>query len=125
MKIKLIAASSIFILSVFSTVFTVEGAGVGIPAPGPGAPGPGGPTGPRPPIPPPAPKPEPDAPRPGPRPEVMSLQRALKEKGFNPGAVDGVLGPKTKSAIKSFQKSAGLEQSGEDNKQTREKLGIK
>ncbi len=39
---------------------------------------------------------------------VTRLQRALKAAGFNPGAVDGDLGPATQAAVIAFQKSAGL-----------------
>lgn len=41
-------------------------------------------------------------------PAVRDLQEALKELGFNPGAVDGVFGSKTESAVKAFQKARGI-----------------
>ena len=34
---------------------------------------------------------------------VKQLQRALKDLGFDPGAVDGKFGTKTEAAVKSFQ----------------------
>ena len=37
------------------------------------------------------------------RPRVMMVQRALKEKGFNPGPIDGIFGSKTKDAVRRFQ----------------------
>lgn len=40
------------------------------------------------------------------RPDVSSMrgiQEALKELGFDPGPIDGVLGEKTRSAVKLFQ----------------------
>ncbi len=44
--------------------------------------------------------------------ERMALQQALKDKGFDPGPVDGVIGAGTKKALKSWQKSAGLPEDG-------------
>lgn len=41
-------------------------------------------------------------------PAVANLQRLLKTNGFSTGTIDGVFGPLTKSAVKSFQKSRKL-----------------
>lgn len=41
-------------------------------------------------------------------PQVRTLQRQLKKRGFNPGAVDGKFGAATKAAVIAFQKSEGL-----------------
>lgn len=43
---------------------------------------------------------------------VMRLQKALASLGFSIGAVDGMLGPSTNGAIRSFQVGMGLEASG-------------
>ena len=40
------------------------------------------------------------------------IQRALKNAGFDPGSIDGKLGPKTKQAIIDFQKEKGLKPDG-------------
>ena len=40
--------------------------------------------------------------------EVSQLQARLKERGFNPGQVDGDFGGGTEAAVLAFQKSAGL-----------------
>ncbi len=40
--------------------------------------------------------------------EVKQLQQLLISKGYEPGAVDGIFGPKTESAVKAFQTAAGL-----------------
>jgi hypothetical protein len=40
--------------------------------------------------------------------DVAVLQTYLNKKGFNSGAVDGYIGPKTVSAIKAMQKSFGI-----------------
>ena len=39
---------------------------------------------------------------------VYQIQKALKKEGFNPGAIDGKMGPKTAAALKAFQRSNGL-----------------
>lgn len=44
--------------------------------------------------------------------ERMALQQALKDKGFDPGPVDGVIGAGTKKAIKAWQRSEGLPEDG-------------
>jgi peptidoglycan hydrolase-like protein with peptidoglycan-binding domain len=39
---------------------------------------------------------------------VKTLQQALANAGFSPGAADGQFGPKTAAAVKSFQSAKGL-----------------
>ena len=39
---------------------------------------------------------------------IRDMQKLLTRKGFNTGGVDGRIGPKTRQAIRSYQKSAGL-----------------
>jgi len=39
---------------------------------------------------------------------AKDIQRALKNANFYDGAIDGKIGPRTKSAVESFQKSKGL-----------------
>ena len=46
-------------------------------------------------------------------PDIQQLQRDLTELGFDPGPVDGVFGPKTKSALAALQHSRGLAGSGD------------
>ena len=38
----------------------------------------------------------------------MRFQRNLAQAGFDPGAPDGVLGRRTRSALRSYQKSRGV-----------------
>lgn len=45
-------------------------------------------------------------------PKVRALQQALQELGFFSGAVDGVFGTKTLTAVKAFQKQNGLRETG-------------
>ncbi len=40
------------------------------------------------------------------------VQRALLRAGYDPGTIDGKLGKKTKSAVKSFQRKKGLTADG-------------
>src|SRR3954447_26025995 len=44
--------------------------------------------------------------------DVRQAQQALTEKGFNPGPVDGRMGPHTKAAISDFQKKENLKVTG-------------
>src|SRR4051812_18385214 len=43
---------------------------------------------------------------------VAQLQNLLRSKGFNPGASDGVFGPKTRAAVIAFQRARGLTADG-------------
>ena len=54
---------------------------------------------------------------------VSGIQKALKAKGFDPGAMDGKMGPGTAAALKAFQKSRGLP-IGQLNKDTFRALGL-
>jgi len=56
--------------------------------------------------------------------EIRQAQQALEQKGFKVGKPDGKLGPETKQALSSFQKSQNLQQSGELDQQTLAALGI-
>lgn len=57
-------------------------------------------------------------------PLVKQLQQALKEKGFNPGTIDGVFGLGTKAAVRAFQQANKLEADGLVGQQTWNALGI-
>jgi membrane-bound lytic murein transglycosylase B len=46
------------------------------------------------------------------RTEKEELQRLLAERGFDPGKIDGQLGPMSRTAIRGFQKKAGLPADG-------------
>jgi peptidoglycan hydrolase-like protein with peptidoglycan-binding domain len=62
--------------------------------------------------------------RTGNREQVMAAQEALKQKGFDPGPADGMMGPKTRAALKEFQKSEQLDQTGRLDAETMAKLGV-
>lgn len=44
--------------------------------------------------------------------DVIELQRQLSTLGFDAGRVDGILGPETESALKDFQRNAGINSDG-------------
>lgn len=43
---------------------------------------------------------------------VEEIQKILKEAGFEPGPIDGVMGAQTRVAIRKFQKKEGLKSTG-------------
>jgi peptidoglycan hydrolase-like protein with peptidoglycan-binding domain len=55
---------------------------------------------------------------------VRGIQQALKDKGHDPGPVDGVMGRRTADAIKSFQTASNLKATGTLNAETADKLGV-
>lgn len=55
---------------------------------------------------------------------VVELQRLLLAHGFNPGAIDGIFGPQTQSAVMAFQRSRGLTVDGIVGVQTWTALGV-
>ena len=54
----------------------------------------------------------------------IEVQKALKEAGFYKGAIDGVMGPKTRSAIREFQEENGLSVDGVCGPKTWGKLKV-
>jgi len=55
---------------------------------------------------------------------VMAAQQALKDKGHDPGMIDGKMGPHTRAAVVAYQKAEGLKQTGRVDDETRAKLGM-
>ncbi|MFH0732199.1 MAG: peptidoglycan-binding protein [Candidatus Omnitrophota bacterium] len=53
---------------------------------------------------------------------VRQIQTALKNAGIYKGPIDGKMGPKTKQAIREFQKANGLKSDGIVGRRTAEKL---
>jgi len=54
--------------------------------------------------------------------DVRTLQLSLVYRGFSPGKVDGVFGSRTSTALKRFQLSEGLPQTGQIDTATRKAL---
>jgi peptidoglycan hydrolase-like protein with peptidoglycan-binding domain len=65
-----------------------------------------------------APSPERQAVKPTFPPPLSDVQLALREAGFDPGPVDGRMGRRTRSALKAFQSTNGLKQTGEVTRET-------
>ncbi len=53
---------------------------------------------------------------------IREMQRALQQAGFDPGAIDGKLGKRTRAAIRAFQQAHGLAVDGRIGPQTVAKL---
>jgi peptidoglycan hydrolase-like protein with peptidoglycan-binding domain len=45
--------------------------------------------------------------------QVRHVQQRLNDLGYRAGAVDGVLGPRTESALRRFQKASNLDPTGQ------------
>jgi peptidoglycan hydrolase-like protein with peptidoglycan-binding domain len=55
---------------------------------------------------------------------VRNVQQALQDKGFDVGAVDGVMGPRTESALRQFQQQQGISASGHLDRRTLGALNV-
>lgn len=44
--------------------------------------------------------------------DILNVQKALVARGFNPGPLDGKMGPQTRAAIQAFQQKVGLKVDG-------------
>jgi membrane-bound lytic murein transglycosylase B len=58
------------------------------------------------------------------RQDIISVQRRLTQSGFNPGAVDGILGPATREALRAYQQARKVAVTGELDEGTLESLRI-
>lgn len=57
--------------------------------------------------------------------DVTATQQALRDKGYDPGPVDGMWGPKTAKAVRDYQKAEGLTVTGRMDTTTADRLGVK
>jgi peptidoglycan hydrolase-like protein with peptidoglycan-binding domain len=55
---------------------------------------------------------------------TRAAQQALKDKGFDPGPIDGVDGPKTDAAVREYQEKNNLVVDGRLNDQVLDSLGL-
>jgi hypothetical protein len=55
---------------------------------------------------------------------LRAVRRALRERGFNPGAADAAMGPHTAEALRSFQRRYGLPITGRPDTSTLIALGL-
>ena len=60
-----------------------------------------------------------------PDPIVEAIQRTLVERGYDPGAIDGAMGWRTRGALRQFQRSVGLPATGRTDDATLAALGMK
>ena len=58
------------------------------------------------------------------RQNVQQAQEALKNQGYDPGPIDGIMGSQTRQAVRDFQSKNGLRQTGMLNAETKQKLNI-
>jgi peptidoglycan hydrolase-like protein with peptidoglycan-binding domain len=56
--------------------------------------------------------------------DIAKVQQSLTDKGFHPGNVDGVLGPRTRDGIREYQKAENLPVTGRLDAETAGKLGV-
>jgi His-Xaa-Ser repeat protein HxsA len=56
---------------------------------------------------------------------IMRVQAALFSRGYDPGAIDGVMGAKTRSALIHFQTAQGLTATGTMTTETLNALGVR
>jgi hypothetical protein len=57
--------------------------------------------------------------------DVRAAQVFLTYLGFQPGAIDGIMGPNTRSALREFQQREGVSQTGNADPATLDKLRTK
>ncbi len=55
---------------------------------------------------------------------VRKVQETLRDKGYDPGPIDGVMGSQTRAAISQYQKSENLPVTGHLDGATAGKLGV-
>jgi hypothetical protein len=56
---------------------------------------------------------------------VREAQQALKDKGYDPGPVDGINGPRTKAAVRQYQGKESIDADGRLGPKTLDSLGVK
>lgn len=56
--------------------------------------------------------------------QLQSVQRALTEQGYNPGVVDGMMGQKTRKALRKYQRDYDVPVTGRVDEATLTSLGI-
>lgn len=55
---------------------------------------------------------------------IKEVQQALKDKGHDPGAIDGIMGQQTQAALRDFQKKNNVKATGVLDDETGQKLGV-
>ena len=57
--------------------------------------------------------------------QIQQAQERLKARGFDPGPIDGILGPQTRSALNEYQAAQRLPTTGVLDEKTRNSLGVR
>jgi localization factor PodJL len=57
-------------------------------------------------------------------PLVLEAQRALRDLGYDPGPIDGSVGPRTRAALEKYQATERLPVTGELDALTLERLDV-
>jgi type IV secretion system protein VirB10 len=55
---------------------------------------------------------------------IQRAQQALKEQGYYEGQIDGILGPRTSNALRTYQREHGLAETGKLDPETARSLGL-
>jgi len=63
--------------------------------------------------------------QPAPSAQVRQVQQSLNAQGFYSGEADGLWGPRTSEALRSFQQARGLDQTGQMDGRTMAALGLR
>ncbi len=58
------------------------------------------------------------------RERVRQVQERLTAAGFDPGQADGIIGARTRAALRAFQEARNLAPTGEPNQPTLTELGV-
>jgi peptidoglycan hydrolase-like protein with peptidoglycan-binding domain len=56
---------------------------------------------------------------------VRDAQQALKDKGYDPGPIDGINGPLTRAAVRNYQQKENINANGRLGQKTLDSLGVK
>jgi len=56
--------------------------------------------------------------------DIKKVQETLRDKGYDPGPIDGVMGSQTRAAISQYQKAENLPITGHLDGETAGKLGV-
>jgi peptidoglycan hydrolase-like protein with peptidoglycan-binding domain len=56
--------------------------------------------------------------------DVKEVQQSLRDKGYSPGPIDGILGSRTRGALRQYQKDENLPVTGRLDGETAGKLGV-
>lgn len=56
---------------------------------------------------------------------VREAQQALQRAGYEPGPIDGIIGPKMRAALTAYQQSQGLRATGELDSEMMARLGVR